>query len=231
MVFKKIKSIFKIIKDFYIGIYIRSKNRKDKFRIIYKHSYWKSSNSNSFSGAGSENEATMNIRKELELFIKKENVKSIIDIPCGDFFWMSKLNLENITYTGADIVDDLIYENNKKHKLDINDKLNFVKLDIIKDNIGEYDLIINRDCLVHFTDDEIFRSLKNIKNSKCKYFGSTIFLNNYNNKKSNLPDNWRPINLCKEPFNLPDPYIVLNDRTTGKFDQHKAFAIWNIKKL
>lgn len=225
MLLKNIKSIFKIIKDFFIGIYISTRNRKDKFKIIYKYSYWKSINSRSFSGAGSENEATINIRKELELFIKKENIKSIIDIPCGDFFWMSKLNLDNINYTGADIVEDLIYENKKNHKF------NFIKLDIIKDNIEEYDLIINRDCLVHFTDDEIFKTLKNIKNSKCKYFGSTIFLDNYNNKKSDLPDNWRPINLCKEPFNLPDPYIILNDSTKGKFDQHKVFAIWDIKKI
>ena len=30
------------------------------------------------------------------------------------------------------------------------ENLKFIKIDIIKDNLTKYDLIINRDCLVHF---------------------------------------------------------------------------------
>ena len=48
MLLKKITSIFKYFKDFLIGIYIRSENREEKFKIIYKFSYWKSSTSKSF---------------------------------------------------------------------------------------------------------------------------------------------------------------------------------------
>ena len=34
--------------------------------------------------------ATQNIRKDLFEFIKSENINTILDVPCGDFYWMSQ---------------------------------------------------------------------------------------------------------------------------------------------
>ena len=42
---------------------------------------------------------------------------------------------------------------------------------------------------------------------------------------------WRPINLTKDPFNLPKPYKLLNDKDNNEFDKFKSFAIWKIKDL
>ena len=116
MLLKKITSIFKYFKDFLIGIHIRFKNREEKFKLIYKSSYWKSSTSKSFSGSGSEMSATQNIRKDLFEFIKSENINTILDVPCGDFYWMSQIKLDHLDYTGADIVDEIIEDNKKKYK-------------------------------------------------------------------------------------------------------------------
>ncbi len=228
MLLKKITSIFKYFKDFLIGIYIRSENREEKFKTIYKFSYWKSSTSKSFSGSGSEMNSTQNIRKELFEFIKRENINTILDLPCGDFYWMSQINLDHLVYTGADIVDEIIEDNKKKYE---KKNLRFIKIDIIKDNLEKYDLIINRDCLVHFDNNEINETLNNIKKSNSIFFGSTIFSQEYSNDVSEKPDKWRPINLTKDPFNLPKPYTILNDNCEGKFDSNKFFAIWKIKDL
>ena len=227
MLLKKITSILKYFKDFLIGIYIRSKNKEEKFKLIYKFSYWKSSTSKSFSGSGSEINATQNIRKDLFEFIKRENINTILDAPCGDFYWMSKMNLDDFVYTGADIVDEIIEENKKKYE---KKNLKFIKIDIIKDSLKKYDLIINRDCLVHFDNNEIIETLNTLK-SLILLFGSTIFLEKYSNDLSKKPDKWRPINLTKDPFNLPKPYIILNDNYEGEFDSNKFFAIWKIKDL
>ncbi len=228
MLLKKITSIFKYFKDFLIGIYIRSKNREEKFKLIYKFSYWKSSTSISFSGSGSEMSATQNIRRDLFEFIKRENINTILDAPCGDYYWMSQMKLDHLDYTGADIVDEIIEDNKKKYG---KKNLKFIKIDIIKDSLKKYDLIINRDCLVHFDNNEIIETLNNIKKSNSTFFGSTIFSEKYSNDLSKKPDKWRPINLTKDPFNLPKPYIILNDNYEGEFDSNKFFAIWKIKDL
>ena len=38
-------------------------------------------------------------------------ITSVLDIPCGDFNWMQKVDLSNIEYIGADIVEELIKKN------------------------------------------------------------------------------------------------------------------------
>tara|TARA_Y100000590_G_C15643582_1_gene985976 strand:- start:349 stop:627 length:279 start_codon:yes stop_codon:yes gene_type:complete len=73
------------------GLFIRlkinkAKSTKDKFTLIYNSKYWSDPLSDrSVSGYGSDSEATKNIIPALDLFIKKYNIKSILDIPCGDF--------------------------------------------------------------------------------------------------------------------------------------------------
>ena len=79
-------------------------------------------------------------------------------------------------------------------------------------------------------------ALKNFKQSKSKFFASTIYPNINKNINSNLPDNWRPLNLCIEPFNLPKPYILLNDKekiqkNLPNITQEKYLAVWKLNDL
>jgi hypothetical protein len=40
--------------------------------------------------------------------MEAHDVKSLLDIPCGDFHWMRRVNLQGLSYVGADIVRELI---------------------------------------------------------------------------------------------------------------------------
>ena len=73
---------------------------------------------------------------------------------------MSKIDLKQLIYTGADIVEELVKNNNKKYK---NSNINFLTLDITKDKLPNVDLIFSRDCLVHLDNDEIISALKKHK--------------------------------------------------------------------
>ena len=88
------------------------KNKKDfkrKFTLIYKYNYWSSKFSK--SGDGSSFEKTKNVTKYLDLIIKTYNIQKILDVPCGDFYWMKNfLKNENIKYQGGDIVEELVEE-------------------------------------------------------------------------------------------------------------------------
>ena len=139
---------------------------------------------------------------------------------------MSKIDLKQLIYTGADIVEELVKNNNKKYK---NSNINFLTLDITKDKLPNVDLIFSRDCLVHLDNDEIISALKNIKKTESNYFATTIFEKNFNNDTSKLSDNWRPINLTKKPFNLNSPDFIIDDSNNNQFD--KKIAIWKISNL
>ena len=123
--------------------FINKKKLKDRFLIIYKNNYW--DNSETVSGPGSTLKTTVNLRKKLKKVIKKYNIKSIFDAPCGDCNWIEKIiKNSRIRYIGADIVNDIIVKNKKKFD---DKKITFKRMDLTKEKIPEADLFICRDFL------------------------------------------------------------------------------------
>ena len=191
---------------------IFSNNSKEKrFELIYKKNFWSSKETS--SGLGSELKNTINLRKELSAIINEYKFRRILDAPCGDFNWIKDLITKNIHYTGCDIVEDIIKDNNSKYK-NINTK--FVKLDITNDKLPDADLMICRDCLIHLSFESTKLFLDNFKKSKIDY----ILLTSYelkDNKSSfinkDIPDGeFREINMLEEPFNLPEPVKKILDK-------------------
>ena len=161
-----IKIIFKIFNFFSLKLYKRKKFEKNLFKIrsieerfnkIYYTNYWLDSESR--SGTGSSLKSTKNVRFHLPKIIERFKIKRLFDAPCGDFNWMSKVLKDiDIDYTGADIVEDLIVSNKKNKK----NNIKFIKLDIRIDKLPASDLMICRDCLFHFSYEDIFKFLDNL---------------------------------------------------------------------
>lgn len=89
------KRILIFLKDFLFRRRIVAK----RFEHIYKHNAWVGISS--VSGRGSDFDQAETIIMELPLLFEEFHVTSILDIPCGDFNWMRKINLKNYRYTGA----------------------------------------------------------------------------------------------------------------------------------
>ncbi len=179
---------------------------QERFELIYNENFWESEESR--SGIGSEIENTKEVLKALEHFIKEFKIKSIIDIPCGDYNWMSSMDMRNLKYQGHDIVKQLITDNKKKFK---NSNISFFHSDITNSKLGKADLMLVRDCLVHFSFEDIKKSIFRIKQSRSKYLMTTSFVNVDKNIDIYSAD-WRPINLEKDPFNFPKPLMTYNEK-------------------
>ena len=170
----KFQKIIRVLKDKIAFIWISLiRDEEKKFNFIYKNKYWQNIDNGSLSGAGSNiDDSTHNLSIELPNFINKHQVKSLLDMPCGDWAWMSKLNLANIDYIGCDIVEDMIVTNNQKYR---NAKINFIKKNLSHDNLPEADMILVRDLLVHLKYSDIILCLNNIKKYNYKYIAITNF--------------------------------------------------------
>jgi hypothetical protein len=198
----------------------------DKFNTIYKNNSW--GDPESVSGTGSNMLQTAVIRNELPNIIKTLDIQSMLDIPCGDFNWMSTVNLE-IDYIGADIVSDIIEKNNKKYS---NDKRKFVSLDVTKDDLPKVDIIFCRDCLVHFSFNDINKAIKNIKRSESKYLLTTSFTRPAENVDIET-GSWRPLNLQFPPSSLSEPIMLINENcneNNGIYSD-KSLGLWKIDDL
>lgn len=171
----------------------------------------KQSDGLSISGPGSGIYQTQEIIKKLPLILKKYMIKSVLDIPCGDFYWMEKVNLNDVNYIGSDIVKSLIVNNQRKYS---RDNINFKVLDIMNDDLPTVDLILCRDLFVHMTNKQINKGIQNILKSNSKYLLTTSFVSLNQNSDINSVGNWRPINLEIEPFNLLNPIEYIDEKCT-----------------
>ena len=200
---------------------------KNLFTEYYRNNSWYGKES--LSGPGSDYEQTKFLIPELQILLKKLKIKTMLDVPCGDFNWMKKINLDSINYHGGDIVDDVIKINNKRYR---SRNIKFSTIDIVKDSLPKSDLVVVRDCLVHLNTDEVFKSLKNIKDSKSKYLLTTNFTwKHIENNAEIKTGEWRRINLQEKPYNFKHPEEVIIEGNTQSNDRDKNMSLWLISDI
>jgi len=212
----------------FIKLKFFSGSNKKIFSNIYKYDKW--NNDESKSGTGSNLEQTNKIREALPKLFKQLKINSILDCPCGDFYWMNTINLEGYDYKGYDIVSELIASNNKKYG---KENVSFEICDVTNEILENRDLIIMRDLLVHFSFEDIFKTLSNIKKSKSKFLLTTNFSEIYSNRDI-ATGQWRAINLIMPPFDLPKPKLIIDELNTEYNDNNlksKNLSLWEIKDL
>lgn len=173
----------------------------ERFLQIYKLNYWESKESR--SGAGSTLEYTENLRNCLPSLIAVHDIKTIFDAPCGDFNWMRHvLPLVDVAYIGADIVSELIHENNIKYK---SDNVRFVILNVVDDKYPNADIMVCRDLLFHFSYDDTNKLLRNFICSGIPLLLTTNHINNLSfSNKDIVSGGFRLIDLFSAPYNFPN---------------------------
>jgi hypothetical protein len=174
------------------------------------------------SGVGSTLHQTRNVIAELPLLFKKYSIKSILDIPCGDFNWMKTVDLTDIDYIGADIVPEIIVDNKARspHKFEV--------LDIVHDDLPKVDLILCRDLMFHLPFETILKALENIAKSGSKYLLATNHTWKRDNNQDIAVGGWRRLNMREEPLNLP-PFIdlIVEGNTEGN-QEDRCLCLWKL---
>lgn len=205
------------LQDTFTAIYNINRDAIEKDDI----NLWKSKIS--VSGLGSEVENNAYIIEELPRLFKKYNIKSVLDLPCGDFNWMKNIDLDSINYTGADIVEELIEDNKGKFP-----NYNFTTLNLAKDDLPTCDLLLVRDCFIHLSNRTVFECINNIRKSQVKYLLTTSFIKNEN---TDIADGeWRRINLLLKPFSFT-PILMINELSNEPRAEDKFLALFRVEDL
>lgn len=213
--------------DYSDGSRFQNRSAKDVFTEIEKGNIWEEGES--VSGIGSSLIQAKTIIEEIPRIISQFEIKSIFDIPCGDFNWFKEIDLSGMVYLGGDIVESIIRRNNEKYKTD---NINFIQFNLIEEVLNKADMVLCRDCLVHFSISDIWKALTNIQQSNSTYLMTTTFPEEDNNKDI-ITGGWRPLNFLKAPFNFPEPLAIINENCTEKdgLFSDKSLGIWKISEL
>ncbi|MGO4677625.1 class I SAM-dependent methyltransferase [Bosea sp. 2YAB26] len=197
------------------------------FEQIYQLNTW--GNSDSRSGDGSDAPSTARIRAALDKILAEFEIKSMLDIPVGDFNWMKLVNLDGVEYIGADIVKTVVERNNDLYR---RDGISFAHLDACDGPIPQVDLICCRDMLVHLPFDACQAALQNFVRSGSRYLLTTTFTSRDPNRDI-VAGQWRPINLQRPPFRFPRPirYAVEDCREWNGLWADKCLGLWRLDDL
>jgi len=200
---------------------------KEVFSQIYRENLW--GDPESVSGPGSGLVRTSAFRDEISALMKAIDARSLLDAACGDFNWMRETRLDVEEYIGVDIVAELAAANQRKFG---NNKRRFIELDITRDKLPRADVILCRDCLVHFSFDHTVDAIQNFKRSGSDFLLTTTFIRFPQNSDIRTGD-WRELNLEVAPFNFPKPLALIDERCThtGGIYTDKHLALWRLDEI
>lgn len=204
---------------------------RDKFAYIFDTNLWGSEESQ--SGLGSSLDATAAVRQAVRQVCIEHDVKTLLDLPCGDASWIHHATLPIREYVGGDVVPKIVEGNRKRDaSRELSYRIKYEAIDITRDQLPAADLILCRDCLVHLSFANIRSAFHNIVRSGASYLLTTTFPDHEQNKDIEDGD-WRLINLEKPPFSFPVPIATFKegcDEEGGAFAD-KSLALWTVAQL
>lgn len=146
----------------------------------------------------------------------------MLDLPCGDFHWMSEIELPVKHYIGCDIVPMLVQNARVRYGGATRE---FRTVDLCHDLLPRADLLLCRDCFIHLSEEML--AIDNILRSDIKYLLTTTHPEGRNRAIHN--GDWFTQNLCAAPYNFPPPIRALDD-WVPPFDR-RQLALWEVESL
>jgi len=196
------------------------------FREAFQSNLW---SAECRSGPGSTPDQTIAISRAIPDLCRRLQVRRLLDVPCGDFSWMAAVGLQGISYVGADLLPEIVEQNRRRYAAA---DRTFIRLDLVRSALPASDLILCRDCLVHLSNADALAALENIARTATSWLLTTSFPLEPVNIDIVTGD-WRPIDLTKPPFDLPQPVELINEECTeqdGAFSD-KSLGLWPASAL
>lgn len=204
---------------------------EELFTYAYETNAWMSNETR--SGLGSSLENTTCIRKELPAILERFEIKTVLDAGCGDFNWFKEMPVILEHYYGIDIVRELIEKNRELYG---DNTHTFLHGSVTDASLPQVDAIVCRCVLTLLFFDDVKRALQNFKKSGAKYLIMSHFPRRSGNPDLNStlrPILWmHPINFEIEPFNFPQPLVLINEGLKGSpILEDKHLAVWALDDL
>jgi 2-polyprenyl-3-methyl-5-hydroxy-6-metoxy-1,4-benzoquinol methylase len=198
---------------------------QQRFQRIHDTNLWGAQNS--VSGVGSEIDATATLRAELPALLRRLEVSSLLDAPCGDGGWIARADL-GVRVTGVDIVPELI-ERLRARAAQGEIAGDYRIADITGDALPRCDAILCRDCLVHLAFANIARAVENFRRSGAAFLITTTFPEWQDNRDCEDGD-WRALNFERPPFSWGAPVDLINENCmeAGGGWRDKSLGVWKL---
>ena len=176
------------------------------------------------SGSGSNvSKDTLKYIQLLESIInnKEYDIKTICDIGCGDWNFSKFINFGDKEYLGIDCVKSVIENNIKNYE---NQNIRFIHKIVNDDYIPKgYDLIIIKDVIQHWTDEDILNYFNKILINNKFVFSTNGYKFMRDKKKNDLKNRdinnkyrYHPVDVNKYPLSEFKEYVLTENKNRAK---------------
>ena len=161
------------------------------FDFIYAKGIWGGG-----SGAGSDLKFTVLYVAYIQALMDTHEIRSVLDLGCGDWRFSRYLDFTGRTYLGLDIVPSVIAANKASFG---RSHIQFEQADVsARTEYGPYDLILCKDVMQHLSNARISNIL-----ASCHSARFTLITNDYHPANSDCLDGeTRPLDVTHPPFSL-----------------------------
>lgn len=197
---------------------------RDNLRSVFETKSWAGkSGAHPRSGPGSDMASTERLRAALPGIFDRYRVKTFVDAPCGDWFWMRHVDLTGISYVGGDISKDLIDRVTTDHT---RPGVSFRHLDITSDPLPASDLFLCRDCLFHLKFWLRWKFFENFAASDGRYLLLTLH-HVAENQPVMANGGFKRFDPTKAPFNLAPPLELIRETDDRAGDDQRSLGLWS----
>lgn len=194
----------------------------DAFEDIAEQNKW--GDKESISGRGSTVHMTSRVRPCLAAWFKRFNVKTLVDVPCGDANWQRLIpGIQNISYKGYDISETAVKkarENNNKQT-----NMAFGVMDLSSSAPPEKpDLFLMRDVIQHVSLTQGKNMLMNAKKCGARYLAVSTFRRRGKNKDIQ-PGGFYKNDVHAAPFNLPKSIVECKNNEKGWYSDNELHLV------
>ncbi|MEV0806071.1 class I SAM-dependent methyltransferase [Micromonospora sp. NPDC050200] len=200
-------------------------NRTQVFEQVYRRGVWLTTeHQQSRSGAGSELEATDQLREALPGLLSRLGARSLLDVGCGDFNWMCQVDLGAVEYVGLDIVPSVIQANLDRYGAP---QRSFRCLDAVTESLPRADAVLCREVLFHLSFADAERLLANVRSSGARHLIATTDTTTGFNSDIRTGD-YRLLNLRRRPFAFPEPLHWIADDVV---QSGRGVGVWRVEDI
>jgi hypothetical protein len=144
---------------------VQFNSNREIFTNVYQNKLWgvasPENESPFYSGPGSSDPQIVDpyVETVKRFFSSFPEKKKAVDLGCGDFRVSSRIVDTFDSYTACDVVPELVYFNQQywRHL-----SVEFLVVDLVKDEIPAGDVLILRQVLQHLSNDDIYKFTKSI---------------------------------------------------------------------
>jgi len=205
---------------------------EEVFSKTYAENIWGGKAGEFYSGRGSGDRFTDRYCELIRNFIINHNLRTVVDIGCGDFRVGQKICSSSISYVGIDIVSSLVDHLNRTFG---SETTVFRSINVVEQTPPDGDLCLIREVLQHLSNREVEQLLGNVR--KYPYVIVTehvpVFPVKYNLDKPHGPDirlsTQSGVFLDQPPFSLQTETLL--EVPVGSNDLIRTVLIRNRRQM